>query len=258
MTEQEYYGYKVQLSNFEGPLDLLLHLVRIEKIDIKDIFISKVTDEYLNIVFNSGQEDLDMENVSDFIDVAATLVEIKSRSLLPKEKEELDEDDPQVKLIRQLEEYKLFKDASLDLRKIENTDSFYKEVSPEVGKIKTVILDMTMESLIKAFSSILIKVKSSATPVEPKQVNKEKHTVQDQATYIRSTLKREKKVSFFNLFKDSSTKEECIVTFLALLELLRLNIVKSSQESYFSDIIIEYKDEQQANNNGSINIDIYN
>ena len=119
-------AYKFQLDNFDGPLDLLLHLIKVAKIDIKDIFVSKITEQYMK--YMEDIDNIDVEKASEFISMAATLIEIKSKKLLPKPVEEtLDEEDPEQKLIRQIEEYRLFKEASEKLKEIEDINRLYKE-----------------------------------------------------------------------------------------------------------------------------------
>ena len=118
--------YSTKLDNFEGPLDLLLHLIKEAKIEIKDIFVSQVTDQYLQYI--ASMDVIDVEKASEYLSMAATLVEIKSKALLPKPEEFLDDiEDPEQALIRQIEEYKLFKETSEKLKQQENVNRFYKE-----------------------------------------------------------------------------------------------------------------------------------
>ncbi|MBP5467107.1 MAG: segregation/condensation protein A, partial [Clostridia bacterium] len=143
--------YSTKLANFEGPLDLLLHLIKEAKIEIKDIFVSEVTEQFLAYI--NGVSVLDVDKASEYLNMAATLLEIKSKSLLPKI-EILDDnaEDAEQALIRQLEEYNLFKDASEKLKQQENILRFYKEPDKSVGEVKIVYSDFNLDGLINAFS----------------------------------------------------------------------------------------------------------
>jgi len=127
-TEED--DYKFKLDQFEGPLDLLLHLIKITKIDIRDIFLSNITEQYFEIIKNA--DDLDIEKASEFINMSATLLEIKSKQLLPHD-EELGEDDESERFFRRIEEYELLKNQSQKLAEIENVDRLYKAPDNSVG-----------------------------------------------------------------------------------------------------------------------------
>lgn len=149
-------AYKVRLDNFEGPLDLLLHLIKEAKLDIATVKLSAITEQYLE--YMEQIPELDMEKASEFIEVAATLIEIKSKKLLPKPEEVLpEEEDPEAKLLRQLQEYKIFKEASEELHNIEDISRFYKEPDKQANKYRIVLKDMALEGLLDAFSNILAK-----------------------------------------------------------------------------------------------------
>ena len=152
-------GVVIKLSSFEGPLDLLLHLIKEAKIDIHDIFVSEITEQYLSLM--SEANDLDVEKASEFIDMAATLLEIKSKKLLPKitTNEEVDEEDPEQKLIRQIEEYKLFKEASEKLKVIEDVNKFYRKPDDSVGDFRYVLPDsLDLDAMIDAFTKVMQKM----------------------------------------------------------------------------------------------------
>ena len=143
--------YSTKLDNFEGPLDLLLHLIKEAKIEIKDVFVSQVTEQFL--MYINGVDSLDVDKASEYLNMAATLLEIKSKSILPKIDEFLDDiEDPESVLIRQLEEYNLFKEASAKLKEQENVLRFYKEPDKSVGDVKIVYNDFNLDGLINAFS----------------------------------------------------------------------------------------------------------
>ena len=150
--------YSTKLENFEGPLDLILHLIKEAKIEIKDVFVSKVTEQFLQYI--EGVSVLDVDKASEYLTMAATLLEIKSKSILPKV-EIFDDDgiDTEQEFIRKLEEYKLFKEASEKLKQHENVDRFYKEPDDSVGEVKVVYNDIfNLDGLIDAFSKLLMRV----------------------------------------------------------------------------------------------------
>ncbi len=232
---------KYKLSNFEGPLDLLLHLIRDKKLDIKEVRLSEITGQYLE--YMQELSELELEKQSDFIDMAATLIEIKSKSLLPKVEVEEEEEDTEAELIRKLEEYKLLKEASEELKKHENVDRFYKEPDKSANDFKIVLKDFNLEKLIKAFANILHKAEvRSAVPLERK-VEKDRFTVKDKVFEIKHTLIDKKELSFFEMFDDSFSKMEIITTFMAILELLKLQQILVEQSEQFADIIIKRNEE---------------
>ncbi|HPG92317.1 MAG TPA: segregation/condensation protein A, partial [Clostridia bacterium] len=144
----------INLTNFTGPLDLLLHLVKEEKIEIKDIFVSQVTEQFLSYM---GQlNTVDIDKASEYMTMAATLLEIKSRALLP-EIPDFDEnaETPEKLLIRQLEEYKLFREVTERLKQKENVDRLFKQPSPEVNDVIYAVKDMSLDNLLDAFAAIM-------------------------------------------------------------------------------------------------------
>lgn len=189
--------YSTKLENFEGPLDLLLHLIKEAKIEIKDIFVSEVTDQYLQYISNLNE--IDVEKASEYLIMAATLLEIKSKAVLPKVEEYLDEiEDPEQALIRQIEEYKLFKEAGEKLKQQETTARFYKPPEKSAGEVKIVYTDFNLDGLISAFSKLLLKVdERSRAKDEHKEIPKDVFTVADKIDFIRDTLLARESVSFF-------------------------------------------------------------
>ena len=150
--------YETKIIDFNGPLDLLLHLIKEAKIEIKDVFVSQVTEQFL--LYMDGLSILDVDKASEYLNMAATLLEIKSKSILPKIEELVDEDDLEQNLIRQLEEYKLFKEASVKLKEKENVDRFYKDPDKTVGDVRIVYSDFNLDGLIDAFSKLLMLFQS--------------------------------------------------------------------------------------------------
>ena len=236
--------YSTKLDNFEGPLDLLLHLIKEAKIEIKDVFVSQVTEQFLAYI--NGASLLNVDKASEYLNMAATLLEIKSKSILPKIEEYLDDmDDPEQTLIRQLEEYKLFKDASEKLKGQENVLRFYKEPDKSVGDVKIVYSDFNLDGLINAFSKLLMRIDDKKRQENVlKEIPKEVFTVKDKVEHIRTVLLERKEASFFEMFSSYYTKTELITTFQAMLELLKLQYITVEQNGVFDDITITLRDDR--------------
>ncbi len=236
--------YSTKLDNFDGPLDLLLHLIKEAKIEIKDIFVSQVTEQFL--LYMEGLSILDVDKASEYLTMAATLLEIKSKSILPKE-EILDEDyiDEGLLLQQKLEEYKLLKEASEKLKEQENVLRFYKEPDKSVGDVKIVYTDFNLDGLINAFSKLLMRVDDKKRQQNIlKEIPKEVFTVKDKVETLRSILLDRQSVSFFETFSEHYTKNELITTFQALLELLKLQYVTVEQNDVFDDITITLREDR--------------
>jgi len=235
--------YSTKLDNFEGPLDLLLYLIKEAKIEIRDIFVSQVTEQFLQ--YMEGVAELDIDKAGEYLKMAATLLEIKSKALLPVEEEIDIEDNPEEMLYRRLEEYKLLKEASEDLKKVENVDRFYKEPDKSVGEVKIVYSDFNLDGLISAFSKLLMRVDDKKRQENTlKEIPKEVFTVKDKVQYIRAVLLDRQEISFFDMFNVNTTKNELITTFQALLELLKLQYVAVEQNVMFDDITIKLRDDR--------------
>ena len=231
---------ELKITNFEGPLDLLLTLVKENKIEIKDIFVSQVTKQFLQYMDQFAE--LDVDKASEFMAMAATLLEIKSRALLPVLPGlEENEESPEKLLIRQLEEYKLFKEIVSDLKTQQNVDRFYREPDRSVGKEVSVIKDqLSVDGFIQAFSKFLLKlqVKQQAENVS-RAIQKESHSVSQKIALIREVLRNEEKFRFCDLFDVNASKNEIVTTFFAVLELMKLQIISIQQAALFEDIFIE-------------------
>lgn len=236
--------YSTKLDNFEGPLDLLLHLIKEAKIEIKEIFVSQVTEQFLEYI--NGCSILNVDKASDYLNMAATLLEIKSKALLPKVEDLTDDiEDPGQVLIRQLEEYKLFKEASAKLKEQENVDRFYKEPDKSVGDVKIVYNDFNLDGLIAAFSKLLMRVDDKKRQENIlKEIPKEIFTVKDKVDHIRTVLLDKKEVSFFEMFSSYYTKNELITTFQAMLELLKLQYITVEQNGIFDDITLTLREDR--------------
>ena len=148
--------YRFKLDNFEGPLDLLLHLIKDAKLDIMTVKLSEITEQYLE--YMQDLDSIDMDRASEFITVAATLLEIKSKHLLPVETEEVeDEEDSEALLLQRLKEYELFKQTGQRLKEIEDINKLYRAPGKETEKVKIIIKDMVLDKLLDAFANLLAR-----------------------------------------------------------------------------------------------------
>lgn len=243
--------YTTKISNFEGPLDLLLYLVNKAEISIRDIFVSEVTEQFIEYVRSA--EDLDMERESEYLGMAATLLEIKSKELLPIMQFDWDndgedmfmEDDPQENIFRQLEEYKLFKEASENLKKQETVNIFYKEPDESATDVRIEYTDFNLKNLVDAFSKLLARLDlEKRIKNSQKEIPKEVFTVADKINYIKTTMLERQTCSFFELFKEDASRMEVITTFQALLELLKLQYLTCEQSETFGDITINLREDR--------------
>ncbi len=234
-----------RLKDFDGPLDLLLTLVNKAQIDIRDIFVSEITDQYLDIVRNAP--DLDMDEASDFLVIAATLIEIKSRAMLPRPPAvEEGEEDPETELIRRLEEYKRFKESVMSLRDFEEAARHAFTKLPEEFPLpppEVELTNLTTEGLVAAFLRIWERRgnQEEEQPINhyaPRDIHRDEHTVQDCMLNLLKTLRKRKRMRFEEAFSDAPTREEVVTYFLALLELLKLGRMHTEQKGIYGEIIL--------------------
>lgn len=239
----------VKLEVFEGPLDLLLHLIDKNKIDIYDIPIVEITEQYLDYIRQMQTEDMNV--MSEFLLMAATLLDIKCRMLLPKEvNEEGEEEDPRAELVQRLLEYKMYKYMSYELRdmQVDAGKSFYREqcLPKEVAAYKQpidydeLIGEMNLQKLQDIFKSIVKKQEEKIDPIRSNYGNIEKDEIDMDAktTYVEDYIRKHQKCSFRQLLEKQSSKMEVIVTFLVILELMKTGSISISQEQIFDDIYI--------------------
>jgi segregation and condensation protein A len=235
-------SYKVKLNIFEGPLDLLLFLIKRERIDIYDIPIAKITQQYLEYL--EVMKLLDLDIAGEFLVVAATLMHIKSKMLLPPdEKDDLleeEEEDPREELVRRLLEYKKYKDAAARLQEMrdEHKNLFMHTGEGERERIITdggeEYFEASLFDLIGAFNKVLQEVPKKTFH----EAVKDKFTVRDKIHTIYHVLAKNPKTYFTSLFKDAKNKDEIIVTFLAILELIKLREIIIVQKEFFGEIEI--------------------
>ena len=232
--------YSVRLKQFEGPLDLLLHLIEQAQLDVKDIFVSEITAQYLS--YMDQADELDMDTASEFLTMAATLLYIKSRQLLPRPpKVEEPEVDPETLLIRQLREYKAYKEASEQLRALLDAARQSRTRLPEDVPLppKEVALDgASMDALFGAFLILLERRSAGTERVESQHVSPDRFTVRTQTGRIRAILLERPAVTFEDLFEAHAGKTEIIVTFMALLEMIARGEILLKQKSPFAPIRI--------------------
>ena len=243
----EEYEYKVQIEQFEGPLDLLLHLIGKARIDIEDIFVSKVTGQYLEYI--SKMDRMHMESASEFIEMAAMLVYIKSRMLLPSSEEDEEiEEDPEQELILRLKTYKAFKDAAESLKTYEkNALCVYYRLPEEVEDERIELEEMSLQSLIEAYEETFGRIPDSKPErIEEVAIQHDIFTIKGKTKHILKALNQFGSATFFSLFSEARSRIEVAVTFIALLELIHENVVSIRQNDLYEDIQISKISEEAA------------
>ena len=234
--------YEVKINEFEGPLDLLLHLIKVSKVDIWDIKIEDIANQYLDYI-NKMQE-MNLDIASSYLVMASELIEMKSRMLLPNNKEQLEDEeeiDPREALINRLIEYQKYKNITKDFRNLENIRHEIYTKAPENLKDyndENIVLksDVSLDDLLDAFHKFLQR-KALEKPLKT-NITKKEITVEQRRTTIKHILKEKKKIDFFELF-DIITKEYVVVTFLAVLEMAKKQELYIKQENNFDKIICE-------------------
>ena len=242
----------VKLQVFEVPLDLLLHLLEKNKVNIYDIPIVEITSQYMGYIEEMKRQDLNV--MSEFLVMAATLIDIKSKMLLPKDpKQEEEEEDPRAELVQQLLEYKMYKCMAFELkdRQIDAEKIMYK--APTIPKevmayeepvdLQELMSDVTLARLNEIYKSIMKKQADKIDPVRSKfgKIEKEEVSLEDKMVYLEEYAMNHEYFSFRNLLEAQAGKIEIIVTFLAILELMKTGKIIISQEYIFDDIKIKSK-----------------
>lgn len=234
--------YSVQLKVYEGPLDLLYDLIAKHKIDIKDISIIEITKQYL--AYLDMLEEFDLEIASEFIIMASKLLQIKSKYLLYKQRNDEEEEDPRLELMEKLVEYKKFKNATEDLKSnvtyIE--DVFYRKKEEVVVEENLDLETISLDSIVKILPHILKVKKDELEEVKDEKLNKIVRTriisVEEKMHYVRDIMKEKENIRFTNLI-DTYEKDEIIATFLSVLELIKTNEIVVVQDLFFEDILIK-------------------
>ncbi|MDF1611443.1 MAG: segregation/condensation protein A [Stygiobacter sp.] len=232
--------YRIKLQHFEGPLDLLLFFIKRDELDIYDIPISKITKEFIEYLHFLEQLDLDV--AGEFILMAATLMQIKVKMLLPREVDEKGEEiDPRADLVKALLEYKRYKEMSEELSFLEanqrnymyrgNFDSDYKESPPDY---EVLLKNISLYDLIKAFKKVLMNRKEE--PVH--QIRKWNITIDDQIEYIKNKLAEKFEMNFYEMMKDLNDKIKIVVTFIAMLEMIKAGTIGLRETGVLNDFTI--------------------
>ena len=232
--------YEVTIDNFSGPLDLLLHLIKQSKMDIMNIKLEIIIDEYLDYINKMSEMNLDV--ASSYLVMASELLEIKSKMLLPKEEDEEEEEDPKERLINRLILYQQYKDQIDSFKELESERGTYYTKIPsslddyQTGEKRALIENVTLDDLVKAFEDFLARV-DLEKPVSTK-VTKKELSVEDRIVNIKDRFKKQKRIDFFDLFEVKS-KEYVVVTFLAILEMAKNKELIIYQDCNFDNIVCE-------------------
>lgn len=241
-------SYNIKLEVFEGPMDLLFHLIEKAKVDIYNIPIAEIAEQYIQYIEN--MKSFDLEITSEFLVMAATLLEIKSKMLLPNKKEEqmemeLQDEDPRESLVKRLIEYKKYKNMAKEFKNREEiyTKFFYKEQEQldQFIKLDTKeVQNVEIDDLFKALNRLIKKRKKlNQNKMNVHEIEREEITLEEKMKEIKKLFDQNHSLEFENLFKEPLTRSEIVVTFLAILELIKLSVIIARQEEIFGDIILK-------------------
>ncbi len=232
--------YEFVLENYQGPIELLYDLIKESKLSIEEVKLGELTEQYIEHMKNMPE--LDIEEASKFIQVVAILLEIKTKMLLPKDADDIeDEEDSEYLIKLMLKEYEIIKEAADELECIENTNFYYKEPDKIATEYKDVLGDMHMEDMLEAFAKMLARLsEKERDKIVEKEIPKDRFTVAEKISSISSKLKSQRHCKFSSLFEDDFTKSEVITVFLALLELCKMHTVTVEQTGTGEDINISY------------------
>lgn len=237
--------YKITINDFEGPMDLLLHLIKKEDVDIRDISIEEITKQYL--AFIEEMEEMNLNIASEYLIMAAELLEIKSAILLPKKEIELEiEEDPRENLINRLIEYKRYKEITNEFKELEeNRKNYFTKSVEDLSSYRSEeesldLGDVDLDKLLDAFSKFLTR-KQEEKPLNTKISTKE-YSVKERSEEIRNILRKKKNVNFEELF-EVYKKDYIVVTFLSILNLARKQELEIKQEDNFDKIYLSYRGE---------------
>ena len=247
----------VKLEVFEGPLDLLLHLIEKNKIDIYDIPIVEITDQYMEYI--QAMETRDMGVMSEFMVMAATLLDIKCRMLLPKDvNEDGEEEDPREELVQKLLEYKMYKYMSYELRdRMEDAKGSYfrtRHLPPEVAKFQIIptpeelLEGLTLARLQKLFEAIMRRQEERIDPIRSRfgRIEREEISVSDRLVELRDFAKQRRSFTFSELIRGAQSRTRMVVSFLSVLELIKMGHISVRQDALFEDIDIEVLDDPET------------
>jgi len=230
---------RLHLEQFEGPFEVLLYLIRAQEIDIFDIPISKITDQYIRFLELMRDENLDV--AGEFLVMAATLIQIKSKMILPveldwEEEEDIEEEDPRLELVEKLLEYRRYRDIMLRLQALESARSnvFARNVKPEIEQSEDddEFLEVSIYDLIQAFRGVLRYVVEGL----PHTIIGEGASIDEKIAYIEDQLAEKQSISWIDLFRECKSRVEIVCCFLAILELCRMDRIRAHQHQSFGDI----------------------
>ena len=243
-------NFSIRLSSFEGPLDLLLYLIRRSEVNIYDIPIERVTEQYIDAL--SSIETPDLEATGEFFVMASTLMYIKSRMLLPKKDQGINQDtedddvDPRWELVQQLLQYRKYKEAAEDIKKlILNSNDLIPRIGPKdaIETIERPLLPVDRVDLWNTFNQVLSRL---VERIDEGQIHAEQVTVSDRMEFILINIKSKRSFLFSDLFESTTTINTIVATFLAVLELTRLNKISIQQERSFGDILCRRMDKEES------------
>lgn len=234
--------YKVQFEVFEGPLDLLLYLIKKEEVDIYEVNLTQLATRFIEYIDTMRM--LDLEIAGEFLVMAATLMYIKSRELLPKDQQvqtegEDDEEDPRWELIRQLVEYKKFKDAAARLQELEiRQESVFPRLPPKLEFEREQVTNKAEASIFDLVNAVTNILKRFSEKEDLREIFEDKWSVSEKIDLLRRQITSRPRLKFSEMFEGATSRTEVVVTFLAMLELIRLRVLVALQAEEFGDIEI--------------------
>lgn len=238
-------------QEFIHPYDLLFKIMEDNKVDLATVELHKITNQYIELI--KQMNIIDWEQATLFLKVAAELLEIKAKRLLPQDPiEEESAEDKEAELKRKMEEYKIFKEASEELRPLENVEHFYKPADESVNDYRYVLKQMNMNNLLDAFTRMMVKLNKQQRVALERKIHNDRFTVADKMAQMQQVLIEKSEIMFSTLFEDDYSKSEKISTFQALLELMKIQFAHAVQNKSFDDIKISLNEEY---NNGQATVE---
>ena len=234
-------NYVFFLSHFDGPLDLLLFMLKNKKLDIDELFVSDITKQYLEIISKVEKfDEAELAYAGEFLNTASELIYIKSVHILPTEDDaSIEAEEAQKSIIDRLKEYEMFKTMSQRIKELETTNRFYREPVYTDEDYRLSIKNFSMDKLLDAYARLIDRLNRREADIEPKKVMKERFSVSNRISYIAQRIFSETKLDLFSLFDEDFTRLEIVNTFLALLELVKRQVIKTTQDDTFGDIYLE-------------------
>lgn len=234
-------NYVFFLSHFDGPLDLLLFMLKNKKLDIDELFVSDITKQYLEIISKVEKfDEAELAYAGEFLTTASELIYIKSVHILPTEDDaSIEAEEAKKSIIDRLKEYEMFKTMSQRIKELETTNRFYREPVYTDEDYRLSIKNFSMDKLLDAYARLIDRLNRREADIEPKKVMKERFSVSNRISYIAQRIFSEKKLDLFSLFDEDFTRLEIVNTFLALLELVKRQVIKTTQDDTFGDIYLE-------------------